>query len=331
MKRFAPLAALALAACQTAPAPGAPVASADAPDTMQWLYGSGEAAAASIQAFEAMAAFVEKDLIHRASSEPMKINFEGRSYEIEFDELSVRMGSTEYDLPAESGLSEVHDLSCVTETDDGKARKPYAVVFDIDETVLLNSGYEYWQASTGSDYDSAIWDEWERTGAHHVVAAPGAIDALSRIRAAGVTVVFNSNRNARNAIHTAEALSFAGLGNAVHGETLFLKGDDDMGSAKDGRRRTIAEKYCVIALAGDNLGDFADVFNEGKLSPQERRRRASQKEMVGWHTVRHYQRLWGNGWFLFSNPVYGHSITGTVDDVFPPAVRWKPSTPTPAN
>ena len=44
-----------------------------------------------------------------------------------------------------------------------------------------------------------------------------------------------------------------------------------MGGRKDGRRAMIAENFCVIALAGDNLGDFADIFNISQMPPQARR------------------------------------------------------------
>lgn len=311
-------------AAPSATAATAPGGTGDAPDSMRWLYGSGEAAAAYVQAFKMMADFVKEDVDRRDALEFGNYQAGNVPSKIFRQHVSVMMGSTEYDLITESG-GESNYISCLSGSPEGTIRKPYAVVFDIDETVLLNTGYEYWQASTGSAYDSAVWDEWERTGARHVVAAPGAVDALERIRAAGVTVVFNSNRNARNAAQTAEALRFAGLGEVVHGETLFLKGDDDMGSAKDGRRRMIGEKYCVIALAGDNLGDFTDALNDDELSPQERRGRAYLKATVDHHTVRDYSRLWGNGWFLFPNPVYGASIKGSVDEVFPPEQRWTPA------
>jgi hypothetical protein len=33
--------------------------------------------------------------------------------------------------------------------------------------------------------------------------------------------------------------------------------------------------------------------------------------------------MWGNGWFMLSNPVYGPSIVGTRDQVFSdPDKRW---------
>ncbi|ANU06535.1 5'-nucleotidase, lipoprotein e(P4) family [Paraurantiacibacter namhicola] len=258
----------------------------DAPDSMRWLYGSGEAAVASLQAFDALGDFVER----RAGSRPAS---------------SVAMGLD----------GRIGETPCTR--DDGTP-KPLAVVFDVDETLLLNSGYEYWQAREGVGYDSAVWDEWERTGAALVEPVPGSLDAVRRIRAAGVTVIFNTNRASKNAAATAAALDGAGFGPAIHRENLWLKGDDAKGSEKDGRRMVIAQDYCVIALVGDNLGDFADVYNDRNRSVQARRTLAASEETAG---------LWGNGWFLLPNPVYGASIRGSVDDVFPPDVRWEPAEP----
>ena len=139
--------------------------------------------------------------------------------------------------------------------------------------------------------------------------------AVRALREAGITPVFNTNREAANAKQTEAAIAAIGLGPAVHGQTLFLRGDDATGSRKDTRRARIAESYCVIALAGDNLGDFADVFNEPALGVQERRRLAGRGQ---------FATLWGNGWFLLPNPVYGASIRGTLGEVFPPETRWTP-------
>ena len=69
-------------------------------------------------------------------------------------------------------------------------------------------------------YDTARWDRWEQTGADKVAPIPGAVTALSAIRRAGVTVIFNSNRSAATAAQTEAALNGAGLGPARHGETL---------------------------------------------------------------------------------------------------------------
>jgi predicted secreted acid phosphatase len=129
-----------------------------------------------------------------------------------------------------------------------------------------------------------------------------------------VTVIFNTNRSAANADATARAIKAAGLGEAVHGQTLYLAGDDTMGSRKDGRRWTISRSYCVIALGGDQLGDFTDLFNVGQSVPA--RRAATQGPAIA--------QLWGAGWFVLPNPVYGSGLKGGFDDVFPADKRWAP-------
>ncbi|HST36630.1 MAG TPA: acid phosphatase, partial [Allosphingosinicella sp.] len=95
--------------------------------------------------------------------------------------------------------------------------------------------------------------------------------------------------------------------------TLFLQGDVAPGSAKDPRRAEIASRYCVIAMAGDQLGDFSDLFNARSLAVPDRRRYA---------TTQPFASLWGGGWFILSNPVYGPGLRGTFDDVFPAERRW---------
>src|SRR3546814_7314511 len=91
---------------------------------------------------------------------------------------------------------------------------------------------------------------------------PGTVAMVSALRAAGITVIANTNRSAANAAGTEATLRAAGLGEFKHGETLFLAGDDADGSSKDGRRATIAARWCVIAMAGDQLGDFSQQFND---------------------------------------------------------------------
>ena len=283
---LASIAALALAGCATTPAPEAPVASADAPDTMQWLYGSGEAAGASIQAWRSLADYAI------ARSRERKVP------------ASVAMGIGGDVAPSQS---------CAR----GDSWKPLAVVFDVDETVILNTGYEYWTAKTGASYTPETWRQWEEGGADFIRPVPGAVTGIRRLREAGITPVFNTNRQ-YSPEGAARAIAAAGLGDAVHRDTLFLRGDDGSTSGgKDGRRALIADRYCVIALAGDNLGDFADIFNDDSLAPAARRELAARGDLA---------QLWGNGWFVLPNPVYGDSLKGTVDEVFPEGTRWSPGT-----
>ena len=279
MNAKALLAAAALIAAGSATAASAQPSRGAIPPAMQWLYGSGEGAASSIQAYRAFRDYVLSAARHRP-----------------------RRGVV---LASGAALEAPVFTRC--------GRRPLAVVLDADETVLQNLGYEYDQAANDRPYDQERWNRWERTGAGAVRAMPGAVEALRAIRAAGVTVIFNTNRLAANAEPNAAALNGAGVGPAIHGRTLWLQGDVAPGSAKDPRRAAIASRYCVVAMAGDQLGDFSDLFNARGLAVAERRRLAGGPALAA---------LWGHGWFLLSNPVYGPGLRGGYDDVFPADTRW---------
>lgn len=269
--------------------PAAPLASnATVPDTMRWLYGSGEAAASSVQLYQALAAYVTGPVAYtRAGKQRQTVLAEG------------------------APLDKPYFEPC--------GEKKRAVVLDVDETALLNLGYEADAARSGAGFDVGKWSRWEATGADKVTAVPGAKTALDTIRKAGIVVIFNTNRSAANADATARAIEGAGLGPAKHAETLFLKGDDGgTGSGKDVRRWAIASGYCVVATVGDQLGDFSDLFNDPALSPARRRAIAAAAPFAA---------LWGAGWFLLPNPVYGPGVAGTFDDIFPQDMRWRDTAP----
>jgi 5'-nucleotidase (lipoprotein e(P4) family) len=241
---------------------------------MQFLYGSGEAAALSRQAFAAFTSYA----LTQASLPP-----------------AARRSVV---LAPGTNLSDPIFTTC--------KGKPTAVVLDTDETSVLNVGFEADQAQSGADFDPQRWDKWERTGDAAMIAVPGVREAVRTLRLAGVTVVFNSNRTSRNAADTERQLDELGLGPARHGSTLFLAGDDATGSNKDERRRIIAGQNCVIAMAGDQLGDFSDRFNS---IPGVRERRAA----TGQGSI---AKLWGNGWFVLPNPVYGSATKGNLKEIF---------------
>jgi len=294
MRKAVLLAAASLAGCATTAAPPAPVAApapmqvtppaltADAVQAerirrFQYLYGSGEAGAVSIQAYHALVDFARARVAHRPA-----------------DSVVLATGST---------LTDAHFVQC--------GDKPLAAVFDVDETVLLNLGAEVGEA-TGTSQRGAL-DRWAASGSPAVAPVPGAKFALDALRQMGVAVIFNTNRDNTAAAGTAAQIEAAGLGPAVYGQNLYLRGDADGTPGKDGRRQAIAAQYCVIAMGGDQLGDFFDAFNARGLPVPERRQAASR----GWAA-----QMWGNGWFMLPNPAYGPSLAGGIDDIFPTDKRW---------
>lgn len=265
-------------------APAAPVAGSVSPG-MQFLYGSGEASALSVQAYLSLTDFLVARAADFAVGHPV-------------NSVVLAPGST---------LAAPKFITC------GPKQRP-AVVLDIDETALMNLGYEADDSQRTGAYDQSRWERWETTGVAAVDPVPGALEAIRAARASGIEVVFNSNRASANAQYTISALTLAGLGPVVHFENLWLKGDDGVGgSGKDPRRWAISKKYCVIAMVGDQLGDFSDLFNDPTLSPAQRRALTASPKL---------RMLWGHGWFVLPNPVYGTGLKGNVDDVFPKDRRW---------
>ena len=269
----------------TAPAPppaAAPVETAKPPAPLQYLYGSPEAAVA----VGATNARIADYGAWRIKARPK-------------DSVVLAAGAT-MDAP----------------TFEPCGNKPFAAVFDADETLIWNLGPMRYFAEKGTGFDLKVWDQWEKTGAGKAVAMPGTVEMVSKLRAAGITVIANTNRSAANAKGSEDTLRAAGLGDFKHGETLFLMGDDAGGSSKDGRRATIASKYCVIILGGDQLGDFSQQFNARDLPAAQRMALATSAGATA---------LWDKGWFLFPNPVYGPWEKLGWGDAFPSDKQWEPS------
>ncbi len=284
--------ALLLGACATAPAARAPLAPVSpALQATTWTYGAAEAALIAETSFRAM--------VDRAES---------------------RLGALYFGSGFESAI--VRDVA------DGRARmrecdltfhRP-AVVFDLDETLVWNMGAQADQAARNAPFDPARWARWEAEGGDRLVAVPGAVEAVQALRALGITPVFNSNRAVASAGATAQALARLGFGEAVHGETLWLHGDADGSSRKHGRRVAIAERFCVLAQVGDQMGDFVDAID---FAEDGSRRAAAERTRVA-RTA--FGRLWGERWFLIPNPMYGrwNEPPLGLDDVVPQEARWTP-------
>jgi 5'-nucleotidase (lipoprotein e(P4) family) len=268
---------------------------------MAYLYGSAEAAAAGQQAYNALVDYVRATLDQ--ARDPR-----GRLPHRRAAGTLPRWGASAVLAPGATAAA-ADTVPCGT--------LPPAVVLDMDETAVLNLGYEYDDARRGTGFDPKRWEQWERTGADAVVAVPGAVAAFRQLRALGVTMIVNTNRNAATAADTERALANAGLGPFRHGETLFLKGDVDGRAGKDGRRAAIAARYCVVAQVGDQLGDFADLLNPPGPAPALGRR-----ALAG---VTPLAARWGRGWFVLPNPVYGTGLGSGWDETFPPDRRWSPA------
>jgi acid phosphatase len=173
----------------------------------------------------------------------------------------------------------------------GQTGKPLAVVADLDETILDNSGYQAQLVLSGTDFSPETWNQWvaQISGVRLV---PGALSFLQELDKLQVKVVFISNRP--DSLRAATVETLAGLGVSIDGLEnpdhlkLLLKQST---SNKDVRRRAVSAKYDVIAYLGDNLGDFPDVLQDNSAATH--------------HRVDTLRGNFGRNWFVFPNPAYG--------------------------
>jgi 5'-nucleotidase (lipoprotein e(P4) family) len=256
---------------------------------IRYLYGSAEAASLSRQTYRALTAYALDKVNHRPT-----------------DAVVLAPNAT-VEAPGFDGCGRKKDL---------------AVIFDADETLIWNIGGTRWLGEHGMTFDAKVWSWWEATGAQKILPVPGAVEAVNALKKAGIAVIVISNRDAAStdvptgADHwkaTAAALKAAGFGEFTQGENMFLRGTGPDRSNKDDRRRIVSEKYCVIAMAGDQLGDFSQLFNAEGLSPKDRQARAALPA---------FDALWGNGWFLLPNPLYGPWDKAKLEDIFDDAQKW---------
>jgi 5'-nucleotidase (lipoprotein e(P4) family) len=185
------------------------------------------------------------------------------------------------------------------------AKKP-AVILDLDETVLDNSGFEALLVRSGIVYDQRLWDLWEEESPKQVALVPGAGDFIHEAERLGVTVVYVSNRSHRKP--TAATLERLGVP-AKKDEFLKLKADKADPGDKTGRFKEVEDQFEVLLYVGDNLRDFDDHFRftlddgkDGRTTDPAKLDAAIQERKEKVDKVR---EKWGSKWIILPNPQYG--------------------------
>ncbi len=163
---------------------------------------------------------------------------------------------------------------------------PTAVVMDLDETVLDNTGYEEYLIVNHTEYSRESFQKWCESGKSSAI--PGAAEFIRSTRDAGVEVIFMSARSEAQRACTTASLNRLGITSDGSKNEMLLTG----GGEKQPFRDAVAKTHRVLLLVGDNLGDFT----EGSLLNVEKRRQIA----------RQYQEFWGKSWIILPNPMYGH-------------------------
>ena len=167
---------------------------------------------------------------------------------------------------------------------------PPAVILDIDETLLDNSGYQAWMALKDTTFDPKTWNAYVNTVSS--VAIPGAVEFSKYAATRGVKVFYVSNRTAEEEPATRKNLEKFGFPLDDKLDTVLMAREQpDWGSAKGTRRAHVARSYRVLLNVGDNFGDFVDEY---------RGTEAERQKVLEAHKDR-----WGREWIMLANPSYG--------------------------
>ena len=201
--------------------------------------------------------------------------------------------------------------------------KPLAIIMDLDETVIDNSGYQVYLIKEKTSFSQDDWDAWLKyqsinKGAQKAV--PGSVEFIRVAEGLGITPIFISNRTHESFEETAKVLKGLDINIENIEERLILRRKDGKARAqklvkemgldpasskalsivegegeKEERRRQVYDKYHVIAFFGDVLGDFEGItFVDEDNKPQERVQMALRNK-----------HRWGTDWFILPNPLYG--------------------------
>lgn len=221
---------------------------------------------------------------------------------------------------------------------DGKAylpgsNKPVAIILDLDETVIDNSGFQAFVIKNHTEYNPKLWDAWcEFQGVSEKASrtVPGAVEFLHHVQKMGVTPIYISNRTVGQEPATIKVLQRAGLDVENIEDRMKLRFKDNLEAQrhaegllvsegisleskegiatiegegeKEARRLEIRQKYDVLAYFGDVYGDF-DPFVKMAQSDKrhfEQRQAAAEENKA----------KWGSVWFILPNPMYGSWSVG---------------------
>ncbi|HMK04193.1 MAG TPA: 5'-nucleotidase, lipoprotein e(P4) family [Ferruginibacter sp.] len=167
-----------------------------------------------------------------------------------------------------------------------KRKEKWAIVTDIDETILDNSYEEAKRIKTGKEFNNADWNDWVNKAA--ATEVPGATRFLQWVQQQGIAVFYISNRDTSQVGATIRNLQSLNLPDADTAHLLFLANT----SSKEARRQAVLNNYKIVMLLGDNLNDFTTLFEKKDI--------ATRKAEVD-----NVQQLWGDKFIVLPNANYG--------------------------
>ena len=167
-----------------------------------------------------------------------------------------------------------------------KHNKHFAIITDLDETILDNSYLQAELIKNGLLFTEGFWKQWTNKSA--ATAVPGAVEFLQMAKQKGINIFYISNRDTDEVKTTLINLQKLNLPDADTAHMLF----ESNTSSKEIRRQIVMKKYKVVMLLGDNLNDFTQAFE--KKSDDDRK---AETDKV--------REEWGKKFIVLPNSSYG--------------------------
>lgn len=132
----------------------------------------------------------------------------------------------------------------------------WAVVADLDQTVMNNIAYQIELDKRGAEFTPETWRAWVE--AREATLIPGAAAFISKVNMLGGKVVFVSNRRDYEVAATEMNLAAHGLDKGVDYAAIIPRAWPDEDSDKEARFAAVPDMLGgakVIAYVGDVVGD----------------------------------------------------------------------------
>jgi len=165
-------------------------------------------------------------------------------------------------------------------------KKPRAIVFDIDETILDNSPSIAYGLVNNKPFNLQDWYAWGEM--RKAKPIPGSVEFAKYANSKGIRIFYVSNRDEVQKQATIDNLQRVGFPD-VSNETVLLRQNE---SSKEPRRQFIASKYRIVLLMGDNLNDFAQQFERKSVED-----RFAETDKI--------RDIWGGRFIVLPNAIYG--------------------------
>ncbi len=169
--------------------------------------------------------------------------------------------------------------------------RPMALIVDVDETVLDNSGQTARSILARRGFHRDDWTAWVNEASAPPV--PGALDYLHYVADRGLTVFYVTNRRVELEPATRRNLEARGFPLRQDIDVVLTRNErPEWTGDKSTRRQWIGARFRIMQILGDDLEDFISVPPGTDADTRQRLARQHMDE-------------WGRNWFILPNPVYG--------------------------